>query len=142
MKKQLLSIVSIFCLLLTLAIAGWANTSGNLKVNIPFDFMIGKTQLKAGSYTININRVPGVPQFSSEDHRTNIFTQTYGGQSSREPSRARLVFHRYGKQYFLSQIWNEGSTVAMQLPESRAERELKHLARNTVQPEVVTVLAP
>lgn len=142
MKRTVLSIVSLISLLLTLAIAGSANSSGRFTVDIPFDFTVGKTQLKAGIYTVDSNRVRGVPQISSADRRTHIFVGTFGGPLSQKPSPAKLVFRRYGKQYFLAQIWNLGSTEAMQLPESRAERELKHLARNTAQPELVTLLAP
>src|SRR5262245_49710564 len=99
MRKQVLSIVSILSLLLTLAIAGSAN-SGSFKVNIPFDFMVGKTQLKAGSYIVDSNRVRDVPQIINEERRTGIFVSTFGGKSSSKPSRAKLVFHRYGGQYF------------------------------------------
>src|SRR4051794_128032 len=115
MKKQVLSIVSMLSLLLTLAIAGSANSSGSFKVNIPFDFTVGKTQLKAGSYIVDSNRIQDVPQIINEESRTSIFVSTFGGKSSSKPSRAKLVFHRYEGQYFLTQIWNEGSTVAMQL---------------------------
>jgi hypothetical protein len=56
-----------------------------------------------------------------------------------------MVFHRYGDQYFLWQVWDEGSTEAMQLSQSRAERELvRHLndlAQNRSEPETVIVLA-
>lgn len=146
MKKQVLSIVAIFCLLLMPAVAISASSSGRFTVNIPFDFNAGKTQLKAGRYIVDSNNVRGVPRLSSADHRTTIFVSTFGGETNHQGSPAKLVFRRYGQQYFLAQIWNEGSTEAMQLPTSRAERELakelKHLAQHTAQPELVAVLAP
>ncbi len=146
MKKQIMTVITMLSLLATLAMTGSASSSGKLRVSIPFDFMVGKTRLKAGSYTVDSTFVRGVPLISSTDRRTSVFAgNTFDGQTSRAPSRASLVFRRYGNEYFLSQIWDEGSTVPMQLYESRAERELakqlKYLARNTVEPELVTCLA-
>jgi hypothetical protein len=39
-------------------------------------------------------------------------------------SRAKLVFHRYGDQYFLYQVWAAGATSGRQFPKSRSEREV------------------
>jgi len=144
MKKQILSIVAILSLLVTLAVAGVANSAGRIEVSIPFDFTVGKAKLKAGRYAIDSATAQGVQRIQSEDGRTSLFFGTYGGQTSKEPSRAKLVFRRYGNQYFLSEVWDEGSSVAMQLPKSRAERDLertKYLAQNGAGPELVTVLA-
>jgi hypothetical protein len=142
--RKILSVVSILSLLVTLAIAGAANSASRINVHIPFDFTVGKVKLKAGSYAIDSATAQGVQRIRSEDCRTSVFFSTYGGQTRREPSRSKLVFHRYGDQYFLSEIWDEGSTVAMQLAKSRAERELEHtkyLAKNAVEPETITVMA-
>ncbi len=145
MKKQILSIVAMLSLLTALAVAGYASTTGTIEVNIPFDFMVGEKKLLAGSYTVDRTPQQGVLLIRSFERRVSVFAVTYGGQNSREPSRAKLVFHRYGDQYFLAQVWGEGSTVAMQLPTLRAERELakrlKHLARKAVGPEIITVMA-
>ncbi len=145
MKKQVLSIVATLGLLLTLAIAGSAIAAVRLRANIPFDFTVGKDKLPAGQYTVDGTIVQGHLLISAKDRSKSVFTSVFGGQSSRKPSQAKLIFHRYGNQYFLSQVWDEGGTEAMQLPESRAERELtrqsKHLARNKVEPETVIVLA-
>lgn len=42
-----------------------------------------------------------------------------------------LVFHRYGDQYFLFQIWPAGVTTGRELFKSRSERKIEHnLAAN------------
>jgi len=144
MFKQVLTVVALVSLLVTLAVAGSQSSLGRFRIDIPFDSIAGEAKLKAGSYTVDSSIVRDVPLIRSADYRTNVFVMTVGGNMSRNPSRAKLVFRRYGDKYFLTQIWNEGSTVAMELPESRAERELKselkHLAR-AVEPEIVTVVA-
>jgi hypothetical protein len=145
LKKQVLTLVATLSLLLTLAIAGSAIAAVRLRANIPFEFTAGKDKLPAGQYTVDAMIARGHLLIRAEDRSKSLFTSFFGGQSSRKPSRSKLVFHRYGSEYFLWQVWNEGSTVAMQLPKSRAERELakqaKHLARNKAEPETVIVLA-
>jgi hypothetical protein len=36
-----------------------------------------------------------------------------------------LVFHQYGDEYFLTEIWPAGGQTGRALPKSRAERELQ-----------------
>lgn len=50
----------------------------------------------------------------------------------------KLVFHRYGDQYFLSQIWT-GST-RRDFSMSRKERELKKTAAAAGQTEIVVAM--
>jgi hypothetical protein len=38
---------------------------------------------------------------------------------------ARLVFHRYGNTYFLSQVWMAGSSVGRELRKMRQERAIE-----------------
>jgi hypothetical protein len=40
------------------------------------------------------------------------------------PSLGKLVFHRYGNAYFLSEVWPTGSTLGKQLRKSKAELEI------------------
>jgi hypothetical protein len=145
MKKRVLSVVTMMSLLAALAVAGQASIVGTITVNIPFDFMVGEKKLPAGQYTIDRTNIRECLLISRIDRRANVLANTYPGRTSRKPSRVKLVFNRYGEQYFLSQVWGEGHTVAMQLSKSRAERELakkwKHLARNADEPETVTVMA-
>jgi hypothetical protein len=105
------------------------------RFNVPFDFTFGEKQLSAGYYsigralqgsddiTLSIADREGrfkAVQLSQAVVRTNINT------------RAVLVFHRYGDQYFLSQVWQAGSSVGRQFPVSKKERDLhRQLVRNS-----------
>ena len=44
----------------------------------------------------------------------------------------KLIFHRYGDQYFLAQFWNLGSETGYEFPRSKAEREI---GRQVAQPK-------
>jgi len=45
-------------------------------------------------------------------------------QSGQNPERGKLVFKKYGDQYFLSQVWVGFSEAGQQLPASSLERQV------------------
>jgi hypothetical protein len=98
------------------------------RVNIPFEFSIGNSTLPAGEYTVGpvFAGNSTVLAIHSLDWRKQIVMQTSAAESAKGPSENKLVFRRYGDQYFLSQIWAKGQALA--LPVSNREREM---ARNT-----------
>lgn len=130
MRKKLVQIVATISLVVaTMAGAAHAQTlADRIKVNIPFDFQIAETKLPAGEYYV---RRP--PQSSSDtilmmsnvhDGRT-ILRLTSAVQTLEPKNKATLVFHRYGDQYFLFQVWPAGGETGRALPKSRSEREAK-----------------
>jgi hypothetical protein len=97
-----------------------------IKVSIPFDFQFADTKLPAGEY--NVRRLP---QSSSDtvvmirnvhDGQT-VVRLTSAVQTLSPKDKATLVFHRYGEQYFLFQVWPAGGETGRALPRSRNERE-------------------
>jgi hypothetical protein len=140
MKRQFLNVlkkVSLLCaiLLATVIASAQGQTLGSrVKANIPFDFTIGDKKLPSGKYTLGRAR-----QFSDD---VMISVEDQGGRSkvirtsipvlARDTTqKPKLVFHRYGDQYFLYQVWPAGATTGRQLPKSRGERDLEeHLGAN------------
>ena len=56
----------------------------------------------------------------------------------------KLVFHKYGSKYFLSQVSRGFGSAPMQLPTSKQERELARelqIARTGEKPETETIVA-
>jgi len=51
-------------------------------------------------------------------------------RASATQDEAKLVFHKYGDQYFLSQIWTTGDATGRELLMPRLERQL---AKNSIQ---------
>lgn len=65
---------------------------------------------------------------------------THIGPTSSKPVGARLVFNRYGEEYFLSQVWTDGGQLGRELPKSKRERSLeKVLAQHASKPERVVI---
>ena len=55
-----------------------------------------------------------------------------------EAPHAKLVFEKYGNEYFLAQIWDGQSHTGIAFPESKREKELQ-IASNASQPEAVVI---
>ena len=101
-----------------------------LTANIPFDFSVADQKLPAGKYWINRAQPSNgdlILQIRSKDGHANVLNMTIPKVTLNQVNRGALVFHRYGDDYFLSEVWPEGSSTGRELPKSRAEREL---ARN------------
>jgi hypothetical protein len=147
MKKQASKLIALASLFLALtAVSAQAQSRGTIEVQIPFDFIAGETRLPAGTY--NIKRISRGDEKAllvrSQDNRVTALVSTNSVEASAERSQARLVFHRYGEQYFLSQVWNAGSLAGRELPASKAEREVmkaQKLAKNEAKPLLVEINA-
>lgn len=125
MKKQLSQIVPALGLLAGLAVLPvQAQTNHTLKVQIPFAFSVGKKALPAGEYTVVENL--------SAQHGTIMGNQLGSAmflahqlQAPSTPKTAKLIFNRYGNQFYLTQVWNGLTNIGRELPMCRAERELR-----------------
>jgi hypothetical protein len=60
----------------------------------------------------------------SDSHKTRIFL-TGDAQIAKDPKHTELIFDRVGDQYFLSKIFEVGSTYGVQVQKSRSERKLE-----------------
>jgi hypothetical protein len=147
LKKQILSIVATLTLLIPMAIIGFAGLNGRVSATIPFDFKVGNKEFKAGKYSVGrlaSGRTSDVLMIRGEDNNEvagfNV-NNTYG---KGEP-KARLVFNRYGNQYFLAKVFDAENSEGAALLKSKAEREASKkrdvITQNTVEPEAVTVIA-
>jgi len=141
MKIQLVSVlkkVSLLCaiLLVTVVASAQGQTLGSrVRVNIPFDFHIGETKLASGKYSVGRARQNSddvVISVEDERGRAKALRTSMPVVSRDTTSNAKLVFHRYGDQYFLYQVWPAGATTGRQFPKSHSEREIREsLAANS-----------
>ncbi len=122
MKNQLLGLIGLGLLLATASV--YAQT-GVMKANIPFNFIVDKTEFPAGNYVIQ--RV-GISQTAlvveSPDMKVIKVILPNSCESAQTQRTSRLVFHRYGAEYFLAQIWTVGNTQGRELPRSGREMEV------------------
>ena len=128
------------CLLLTAA-AMFAQTTPSqrlMKVNIPFAFSAGAVKLPAGQYLLYTISPDWGIRFATIDGKHNAFVNTLPNYPSRPSENSRLVFHRYGNEYFLAEVWTAGQDVARNPLSSKKAMES---ASNGEKPEAFTVVA-
>ena len=78
---------------------------------------------------------PMTLSFSSADGRINVFIHCIPLQKTETETRFKLVFHRYGVHYYISEIWTPGERIGRTMLQHPSELEL---AKN-VEPQHVTV---
>lgn len=120
-----------------------AKSVDGMRALVPFAFHVGERLVPAGEYTIKSatadeQMLSIVGDKSSTATTTNSATESGNGEG-----RARLVFHKYGDQYFLAAIWGPDST-GRALSETKRERNLRKELRaarggSAAEMEVVTI---
>jgi len=104
-----------------------------LTVDIPFDFSVSGQKLPAGQYWIGRaqNSIGDtVVQFQSTDLHSVANRFTVPIITFKSKKRGELVFHRYGEQYFLSEVWPSGGGTGRAFLKTRTERDLARSARD------------
>ncbi|HJU92437.1 MAG TPA: hypothetical protein VJ656_05815 [Pyrinomonadaceae bacterium] len=111
MKNQIYRAIAIFAIFFGFAVASVeAQTASRVEVKIPFEFKAGKTTLKPGVYTIK--RMSGnlVTLKNVADKSSVILNAPVNLSSTDSDATERLVFNKYGHDYFLAQIWLTADT--------------------------------
>ncbi len=107
------------------------SVNGALQINIPFDFSVGDKLMKSGEYVIAPNGDKALT-FKSTGGNGSAVTLTNAVISTKGDG-PRLVFHRYGGQYFLTQAWLTHAEKGWELFVSAKEI---HMARDYRQEQV------
>jgi hypothetical protein len=89
-----------------------------VKADVPFDFTVGNKLVPAGTYTISAGSY-GVIEIRNRDAHVAMLSRTY--PDDKQSKTAKLVFHKYGDQYFLSEILCASADMNMAVPTSKAE---------------------
>ncbi|MCA1603107.1 MAG: hypothetical protein LC776_16220 [Acidobacteria bacterium] len=151
MKKQAFRTISMLGFLLMVAaisVNAQQLSENKIAVNIPFDFAVGETKLLAGKYTLRrIISTSSADQvlIQNAEARMDMHTGiTRPNRATETQRQSKLVFNRYGDQYFLSQVWMAGSDTGRDLFQSRNERNLakeSKLARSKSEHQKVALTA-
>ena len=134
MKNQMFALIGLGLLLATAS--AYAQT-GVVKANVPFNFIVNKAELPAGQYRIQpMGITASAMAIESPDGKVVKAFLPNACESPQAQKTTKLVFHRYGAQYFLAQIWRAGNDRGQELPASGLETEV---ARNQPAQSVVVV---
>jgi hypothetical protein len=145
LKRACICIVTLsFLVVMGLPIAQ-ARVERRIKVQVPFDFYMRDRVLAAGEYEVQEIAAEGASILvRSADGSEQLIALTRDADpKSQRAANARLVFHRYGDQYFLAAVWmdaSQGHTLSASSRERSLRRELAQGSQQ-VAPEMVTVNA-
>jgi len=128
------------CLLVTGA-SLFAQTTASerlMKVNIPFAFSVEGQSLPDGEYLVFTVTPERSIRIVSTDGKHSAIVNTLPNYASSPSENSRLVFRRYGNEYFLAQVWTAGQNVARNPLSSKRAMEI---ASSGVTPQTFTILA-
>jgi hypothetical protein len=101
-----------------------AAVSEELRCDIPFSFTVNHATLPPGTYRVDVDNEAGMVELRDMGHAAFALGIPFDDSRVRE---TKLVFHRYGDQYVLREIWT-ASGIGRDLPEPRREKELASAA--------------
>jgi hypothetical protein len=127
MKTSILSIISSTIMAVTLVgLSVQAQSARLLVANVPFNFYVKGKALPAGAYRIEATQVGGsvALKIQSADGQITAIVPARLATAKAIHPESRLVFNRFGDQYFLSQVLGFEENATYALLKSRAEEAL------------------
>lgn len=125
MLQKTLTVFAGVCLLAASTML--SQNRGALKVKVPFQFSVKDVQLPAGEYAIEKWAGGGVLLTSKDGAIRKVILAT-PAESPTTRAKTRVLFRRYGSDYFLSQVWVGSEGWGFEIPVSKVERDV--IARN------------
>ena len=108
-----------------LAVAQMASST-RIVAQVPFSFVVGNERVPAGQYTVEPvgygARTLAIRSFGA---KVGLFTPAMPTLAKKASGSYALVFHKYGDTAYLTAIKLAGDRTIYQIPESRAEAELR-----------------
>lgn len=118
MKRTIMTLTAALALAVTFGVAtANAQINSNLRADVPFSFMVGSTAMPAGDYGVVLT--DRIANLSGQGEDAGIVGQA----AHNDATTAKLVFHKYGNQYFLAEVWTDSKGLV--LAESAAEKEIR-----------------
>ena len=109
-----------------------------MKVNVPFAFSVEDHSLPAGEYLVLTVTPERSIRITSTDGKHSAIVNTPPNYAKAPSANSRLVFHRYGDEYFLTQVWTTGQNVARNPLSTKRAMEI---ASSGGTPATLTVIA-
>jgi hypothetical protein len=106
------------------------------RADVPFAFMAAGVHLPAGSYIVS-HVDPSLILIETQDGKARALIHV-AIDNTNSSTPTKLVFNKYGDQYFIAQVWTEQDQQVHHCTKCRAEMQL---VAQTRQAEKVVILA-
>ena len=120
-KSVLLVVGTLFGAVLAV---GTAHAREHMTINVPFNFVLGKTTLQSGHYRIERSGASSFASFIDAQRNAKFALLLPGGDARSLNGNPYLVFTRYGQETFLNKVVFSSNEV-YDLPVSSKEKELR-----------------
>jgi hypothetical protein len=100
-----------------------ASAQSKLQATIPFDFTVGNNKLPAGTYVINHIQPQEILMSCEQKHKSVFVLLTSTDEVRQNPDK--LIFNRYGDQYFLSEVHGDYGATAWNIGPSKLEKRVR-----------------
>jgi len=127
------NIAKSFVLVLTVAlcvVAAQAQSPVMLRGTVPFNFMVGNHSAPSGDYTVKELDQEIEGWFGPDGH--SFIIRTMASDKQGDLGATKLVFHRYGNDYYLTEVWSAGSSHEVRLTSSQQSIAKKQKKFETV----------
>ena len=141
MKRLTIALI-IVCGFFALNTHAQTSAPQKIRANVPFAFNVGDKTLPAGDYTLAVVNPASdrkVLQIRNADGHASAIIQTTI-TAAKHADETKLVFRRYGDQYFFAQAQMDGNT-SLAAARSRTERSTRRTLARTGESTIVTVVA-
>jgi hypothetical protein len=122
MNIQLWKVAGFLAALLAASTAFGQLNRVDIIADVPFAFTVANHTLPPGRSTVTRMGDTTLRVFNSHNQGTLVLTTEVDGKAS--GNTAKMVFHRYGDAYFLSEVWVSANWIGRKVFQSRAEKEL------------------
>ena len=109
-----------------------------VQAKVPFDFTVGNHLLPSGTYTIK-EEPTGLIVIKNRDKAITMVSLV-DPDGNKAAGGGKLIFHRYGSQYFLTEILCGWADMNVRVPASKTEKRVQ-LQQAMVAPSGVTFIA-
>jgi hypothetical protein len=133
--RQLVSLFAGLALALTIGASNAkAQIVGDMVAKVPFEFHAGNSDFPAGEYRIRSVDESGldVMQISTMDGSRSALFQVQESDAAATPTKSELIFNKYGDQYFLSKLYDQGERIGSEVLKTRTELRI---SKNVAQAE-------
>jgi hypothetical protein len=95
-----------------------------VKATVPWAFSVNDSYVPAGTYTIkSLPSDRATLEIATSDRKVHILSMANNG--ARTSKDNVLVFHKYGDQYFLTEIRSETGSMDLSFPTSKSEKRAR-----------------
>ncbi len=93
------------------------------RFTVPFDFTVGNQVLPAGTYQVSYASETGILIRGKGERPHAALTTTYPADPS--TGVGKLIFTKYGNQYFLHEVLCSDVSMNVEIPKSKREKQAR-----------------